>query len=224
MHEALHGAHVRALPQGASWAGALFSSLYLLTNVDTVRRRWKNALSNVKNQAEAGSNLYTATIHCINSGLRKLCRVQQVEQGLKLYRGFGDMSLPPEFFDADAQGYLGGVELGLMSTSPCREVAIGYSGVERGKALPTLFEIEVNKTAIGARISFLSQFESEEEYLFGPFTHLQVVGEPEVVVHEGQEMSVVRLQLTVRPIHSLSVHYLSIIAFSARDGALLCVF
>ena len=104
----------------------------LLTNVHTGRRRWNSALSNVKNQTEAGSNLYTATIHCINSGLRKLCRVQ-VEKGLKLYRGFGDMSLTSEF-DADTQGHLGVVELGLMLNRVlCRREGQGVADALRGR-------------------------------------------------------------------------------------------
>jgi hypothetical protein len=163
----------------------------------------KKALSNTNGQVEAGSNMYTASIHCICSALRKLCRAQELEVGLILFRGFGNMALPKQFFDADAQGCRGGVECGLMSTSPDREVAIGYSGVDTGKVLPTLFEIKVGKTSVAADISWLSQFEGEKEYLFGPLTHLQVVGQPEVVEHEGKEMSLVHLDLTVFAIHNL---------------------
>jgi hypothetical protein len=111
------------------------------------------------------------------------------------------MALPPQFFHADAQGCRGGVECGLMSTSPSREVAVGYSGVDTGKVLPTLFVIKVGKTSVAADISWLSQFEDEKEFLFGPLTHLQVVGQPEVVEHEGKDMSLIHLELTVRAIH-----------------------
>ena len=130
--------------------------------------------------------MYTASIHCICSGLRKLCRAQEVEAGLILFRGFGNMALPKQFFDADAQGCRGGVECGLMSTSPDREVAIGYSGVDTGKELPTVFVIKVGKTSVAADISWLSQFEDEKEFLFGPLTHLQVVGQPEFLEHAGK--------------------------------------
>jgi hypothetical protein len=84
-----------------------------------------------------------------------------------------------------------------MSTSPVREVALGYAGVAAGEDLPTLFEIQVGKTSIGARISFLSQFEAEKEYLYSPLSHLQLIGSPKLVLHAGKAVSVVRLQLTV---------------------------
>ena len=197
----------------------MFSSLKV-TNVRTVSRRWKKALSNTNGQVEAGSNMYTASIHCICSGLRKLCRVQEVEAGLILFRGFCNMALPEQFFDADAQGCRGGVECGLMSTSPTKEVAIGYSGVDTpGKVLPTLFEIEVGKTSVAANISWLSQFEGEKEYLFGPLTHLQVVGQPEFVEHEGKKMSLIHLELTVRTLSNLFFclfqHYIPCIVVDA---------
>jgi hypothetical protein len=187
----------------------------------------KKALSNTNGQAEAGSNMYTASIHCICSGLRKLCRAQVLEVGVILYRGFGGMALPPQFFDADAQGCRGGVECGLMSTSPDREVAIGYTGVDTGKELPTVFVIKVGKTSVAADISWLSQFEDEKEFLFGPLTHLQVVGQPEVVEHAGKEMSLVHLDLTVPAIHNLffclSQYSVPCIVVSVRDAALLYV-
>ncbi len=202
--------------------------LLKLTNLRTVSRRWKKALSNTNGQVETGSNMYTASIHCICSALRKLCRAQELEVGLILFRGFGNMALPKQFFDADTQGCRGGVECGLMSTSPDREVAIGYSGVDTGKVLPTLFEIKVGKTSVAADISWLSQFEAEKEYLFGPLTHLQVVGQAEVVEHEGKEMSLVHLDLTVRAIHNLffrlSQQSIPSIVVSVRDAALLYVF
>ena len=84
-----------------------------------------------------------------------------------------------------------------MSTTPKREVALGYSGLAAGKELPTLFEIEVDKFSIGASIAFLSQFEGEEEILYAPLTYLEVIAPPQLEVHGGKELSVVRLQMTV---------------------------
>jgi len=183
-------------------------------------------LSNTNGQVKAGSNMYTASIHCICSGLRKLCRAQEVEAGLILFRGFGNMALPEQFFDADTQGCRGGVECGLMSTSPDREVAIGYSGVETGKVLPTLLEIKVGKTSVAANISWLSQFEGEKEYLFGPLTHLQVVGQPEFFEHEGKKMSLIHLELTVRTIQSFLLSFAALYTmhrrFSQRRSATAC--
>jgi hypothetical protein len=195
-------------------------------NLRKVSRRWKKALSNTNGQVKPGSNMYTASIHCICSALRKLCRAQEVEAGLILFRGFCNMALPEQFFDDDAQGCRGGVECGLMSTSPDREVAIGYSGVHTGKELPTVFEIKVGKTSVAASISWLSQFEDEKEYLFGPLTHLQVVGQPEVVEHEGKKMSLIHLELTVRTIQSLLLSFSALHTthrrFSQRRSATAC--
>jgi hypothetical protein len=88
--------------------------------------------------------------------------------------------------------------------------------------LPTLFEIKVGKTSVAADISWLSQFEGEKEYLFGPLTHLQVVGQAEVVEHEGKEMSLVHLDLTVRAVHNLFIRVsqqsIPSIVVSVRDA------
>jgi hypothetical protein len=84
-----------------------------------------------------------------------------------------------------------------MSTTPKREVALGYSGLATGKELPTLFEIAVDKFSTGASIAFLSQFEGEEEILYAPLTYLEIIAPPKVEPHGGKELSVVRLQITV---------------------------
>jgi hypothetical protein len=74
-----------------------------------------------------------------------------------------DMALGREFLERDRQGCIGGSERGFMSTSPKRDVALGYTGILKDKDVPTLFEIEVGKTSIGADVSELSQFEAEKE-------------------------------------------------------------
>jgi len=84
-----------------------------------------------------------------------------------------------------------------MSTTPDRSVALGYSGVEIGEDLPTIFEIEVGAASIGADISWLSQFAGEKEFLYAPLTHLQIVGTPRLEIHNGNQLSIVRMQLTV---------------------------
>jgi len=147
--------------------------------------------------AAAGSTLFSGTMHVVISGLCKLSRVTMPPPGLIVYRGNGGMALPGDFLEPDEQGFAGGVEYALMSTTPDRSVALGYSGVETGKDLPTIFEIEIGKTSIGADISFLSQFEGEREYLYPPLTHLQIVGMPRLELHNGKQLSIVRMELTV---------------------------
>ena len=91
------------------------------------------------------------------------------------------------------QGCAGGTELGIMSATPNRSVALSFSGVNQGQVLPTLFEIEVGKASIGADIAWLSQFEKEEEYCYAPLTHLQLVGEARLEEHNGKQMSILLL-------------------------------
>lgn len=58
------------------------------------------------------------------------------------------------------------------------------------------FEIKVGKTSIGADISPFSQFEAEKEYLYAPLAYLEVAGQ-ELRMHEGKELSVLCIHLTV---------------------------
>jgi hypothetical protein len=92
----------------------------------------------------------------------------------------------------DAQGFAGGVELGLMSTTTDKDVALQYSGASSGKLLPTILEITIGKTSTGADISWLSQFECEREILFPPLTHLEIVD-----AHEENGVLVVKVKPTV---------------------------
>lgn len=124
----------------------------------------------------SGDTIYSTTIHLICSGLKKLSRVTRPPPGLLVYRGNGGMALPQDFLEPDKRGSAGGVETALMSTSPDRDVALGYAGVDKGKDLPTLFEIEIGKTSIGADVSCFSQFEAEQEFLYTPLSYLQILG------------------------------------------------
>ena len=149
-----------------------------------------------KAEASAGTS-FSATIHVICSALQKLSRVTTPPPGLIVYRGTGGMALDADFLEQDEQGGAGGVECGLMSTTPDKEVALGYAGVATGKDLPTLFEIEVGKTSIGADISMFSQFEDEKEFLYAPLLKMEIIGTPRVERYEGRELSVLRMALTV---------------------------
>ena len=70
-------------------------------------------------------------------------------------------TLPEGFFTADEDGLRGGIEYGFTSTTPDREVAMGYA---KGKA-STVFEARMGMIDRGADISWLSQFEKEKEVL-----------------------------------------------------------
>ena len=88
--------------------------------------------------AEAGGTIYSSTVHLICSGLQKLSRVSELPKEMKLYRGNGGMALPSSFLEPDASGCAGGTEPAIMSATPDRSVALGYSGIDKDKYLPTL--------------------------------------------------------------------------------------
>ncbi len=110
--------------------------------------------------ATAGGTIYSSTVHLICSGLHKLSRVSEIPKEMKLYRGNGGMALPSSFLEPDASGYAGGTEperesvlfigtqFSILYTSmyspaillatPDRSVALGYSGINKDKYLPTL--------------------------------------------------------------------------------------
>jgi hypothetical protein len=88
--------------------------------------------------ATAGGTMYSSTVHLICSGLHKLSRVSEVPKEMKLYRGNGGMALPSSFLEPDTSGCAGGTEPAIMSATPDRSVALGYSGIDKDKDLPTL--------------------------------------------------------------------------------------
>jgi hypothetical protein len=148
------------------------------------------------------SNLYTTTIHLIASGLLKLRSVTALPENAAgekvVYRGTGGMALPPNFFQADEQGFAGGVEAAFMSTTTAKSVAIQYSGQYgkplSGQHLRTVFVLPVGERSLGADVSWLSQFPKEAEILYPPATHLQIVGTPRF---DENGVSVVTVRPTV---------------------------
>jgi hypothetical protein len=89
-------------------------------------------------------NRYETTILVIVSGISKLSRTTPIPVGRRLYRGLSGMLLPEAFWrDREGRGFLGGVEMGLMSTTADRNIAIQYSGLERRRA--AVFEIHARR-------------------------------------------------------------------------------
>ena len=68
----------------------------------------------------------------------------------------------PEAFWGSKDGFRGGVETGLMSTTTDRSVAMQYSGSRDGKRC-TVFEILAGRVDIGADLSWVSQYPGERE-------------------------------------------------------------
>ena len=95
-------------------------------------------------------NMYTTSIHAINSVVVKMGRLTKV---VPLYRGWTGATLPESFFVPDEVGVCGGVEYGFSSTTTERAQAVVYA---EGKA-STLLELEQGMVDRGADVSWLSQ-------------------------------------------------------------------
>jgi hypothetical protein len=76
---------------------------------NTVLRRWP-----VNIYESLNGNTYATTIHCLVSGVTKVSRRTKIPSGLVLYRGFGGLKLPDQFYKAPEGGFKGFVEWGFM--------------------------------------------------------------------------------------------------------------
>ncbi len=99
-------------------------------------------------------------------------------EGLMLYRGFGGLKLPEQFYKAPQSGYRGFVEWGFISTTSDKSIAIQYTGIAKGRAYPTVLQVRPAAIDHGADISEFSQFPGEREYLWNPCSLLEAGGEP----------------------------------------------
>ena len=106
-------------------------------------------------------NRYTNTLHAITAAINKCSRVTKCNL---VYRAPGGI-LPKSFWDDDASGVKGGVELGLMSTSTSKHAAMEYA---KRSPVKLLFEIQQGMCARGADVSWLSMYPAEDEVLFAP--------------------------------------------------------
>ena len=102
-------------------------------------------------------NLYATSIHTLVSAILKLSRATSIPRGRKAFRGLGRMKLGSEWFRPDERGARSGVELGFMSTTLSRHVAVEYSGVKGG--VGTVLEFQVGAIDCGARLDALSQYQ-----------------------------------------------------------------
>ena len=114
-------------------------------------------------------NYYATTIHAINSCLLKLSKVTAAAP---VYRGVGGGALPKEFLEKNEHNVSAAVDMGFMSTTYERNVAVTYAGT--GAA--TVFEMEMGMVDRGAQLDWLSQYPHERECCFPPLTGLEVIG------------------------------------------------
>ena len=101
-------------------------------------------------QAKGRLNLYTTTLHVINSGIVKTSKLTYAG---KVYRGVSGMELPDEFWHPNKHGVKGGIEAAFMSTTKDRKVAMQYAA-SSGRGV--VFEIQQGMIDRGADISWLS--------------------------------------------------------------------
>ena len=139
---------------------------------------------------------FVTTLHAINSGIIKLSKQTPAST---VYRGVAGGVLPKQFWAQNEFGVMGGIELGFMSTTTERNVAVGYMR-QSGKEAKMLFEIRMGMIDRGADVSLLSQFPSEKEILFAPLTGLEVASVPRV--EDG--IIVVELRLSCN-LHDLTI-------------------
>ena len=108
-------------------------------------------------QAKKSLNIYTTTLHAINSAIIKLGKLTEAKT---VYRGIGGKALPKEFWEKNRFGVRGGVEPAFMSTTLNREVAMTYAS---GSDVGIVLAIRQGMVNRGADISWLSQYPHEKE-------------------------------------------------------------
>ena len=160
-----------------------------------VLRRWP------KEQFEdLNGNWFTSTIHCLVSGITKISRCTQIPEGLLLYRGFGGLKLPKQFYVAPESGYKGFVEWGFISTTSDKAIAIQYTGIAKGNLFPTVLQVRPAAVDHGGDIGDFSQFPGEREFLWNPCSLLEAGGEPymEITPHGIVQIIPVRMNNNVK--------------------------
>lgn len=115
-------------------------------------------------------NMYTTTLHVINSALIKLGKVLPAK---KVYRGLTGGVLPKEFLEANDHNCKGGVEFGFTSTTTDRNVAVHYT---KSKKARMIFELQLGMVDKGADLGWLSQYPHEKEICLSPLAGMEVIG------------------------------------------------
>ena len=115
---------------------------------------------------------YVTTLHAINSGIIKLSKQTKA---CTVYRGVAGGVLPEQFWTPNEHGVMGGIELGFMSTTTERDVALMYMQ-QSGKATKMVFEIRMGMIDRGA-VRAMHSFEPTERhrivtsFWLPPFAH-----------------------------------------------------
>ena len=89
---------------------------------------------------------YVTTLHAINSGIIKLSKQTKA---CTVYRGVAGGVLPDQFWEPNEHGVIGGIEMGFMSTTTERKVALSYTQQQSSEA-KMVFEIRMGMIDRGA--------------------------------------------------------------------------
>lgn len=107
-------------------------------------------------------NLYTTTLHVINSAILKLGKLTRADV---VYRGISFRTLPKSMRNRDQETHTrGGIEYGFTSCSLQREEAMYYAvGTNaEGNLTPVVLEMQQGMIDRGADLSWLSQYPHEQ--------------------------------------------------------------
>ena len=138
-------------------------------------QKWNSVLRRMGGASTANSgNKYATSIHTLVSAVLKTAKATRIPESRKVYRGLGGMALDDKWFEPNARGAKGGVELGFLSTTLDRNVALKYSGAKENRGV--ILEIDVGEIDCGARLDAVSQYPGEGELLFGPLSNLEALG------------------------------------------------
>ena len=114
-------------------------------------------------------NLYTTTLHVINSAVLKLGKLAKVQT---VYRGIARRTMPKKMLNKGMDNARGGIEYGFSSASTKRHEAERYATKDKATT-PVMLEITQGLIDRGADLEWLSQYPHEAEVLFPPLTGLE---------------------------------------------------
>ena len=132
----------------------------------------KNRAMNLDDVSITGNtfgNLYTTTLHVINSAVLKLGKLAKVQM---VYRGIARRTMPKKMLNKGMDNARGGIEYGFSSASTKREEAWRYATKDKATT-PVMLEITQGLIDRGADLEWLSQYPHEAEVLFPPLTGLE---------------------------------------------------
>ena len=119
------------------------------------------------------SNLYTTTIHAINSAVVKLSKLTVARA---VYRGVANTTLASDMWLCNSHRVRGGVELAFQSATESREVAFNYARHRGAGKAAMVYEVAQGLINRGASLQWLSQYPHEKEVLFPPLSSVEILG------------------------------------------------